>query len=216
MRSVFIFILLTQLLTSQTPQTINDVSPLVVLKFSWERSRLEHPGAERYTSIPTASSRPGAKTTEEQSAELRSVEIDAARDAATRPVVGYLLKVKIKNMDTKMIRAFFWEHQSRGTRLNEIVRRQFFCGIKLKAGRDSNIEAFSPSMLSGVVNAKELEKSSSHPNETIVVNRIEYSDGSIWQRPEWRLPERVTIPGSRQPEWTRIRGCVDLSRFIRK
>lgn len=215
MRIVCSVLLLTQVFTFQTPQTVSDASPVEVLKFSRERSRIEHPGAQNAALPPSASSRPGSKTTEEQSAELRSVEIESMRDNVIRPIEGYLLKVKLKNGDTKLIRAIYWEHRSPGAKPAEVVGRQFFCKVKLKAGGITDLEAFSPSIFSGVIDAKTLERDSPFPNETVVVNRIEYSDRTIWQRSGWRLLKPETISESPQPEWAKLRGCVDLSPFIR-
>ena len=64
--------------------------------------------------------------------------------------------------------------------------RQFLCVVNLGAGKGKELEAFSLSGPSDVVNVNTLN---SGFKEDVLINRVEYSDGSIWQRKAWNLAE---------------------------
>jgi len=67
-----------------------------------------------------------------------------------------------------------------------VARRQFLCGVNIPAGKGKDLEGFSLSGPSEVVNVNTLN---SGFKEDVLINRVEYSDGSIWQRKAWNLAE---------------------------
>ena len=64
------------------------------------------------------------------------------------------------------------------------------CGVNIGAGKSKELEGFSLSG-PGVVNVNTLENKA-EDKEKAVINRVEYSDGSIWQRKDWSLAEVKT------------------------
>ena len=68
-----------------------------------------------------------------------------------------------------------------------MARRQFLCGVDIPAGKGKELEGFSLSGPSDVVDVKTLD--SGGFKEKVLINRIEYSDGTIWQRKAWNLAE---------------------------
>jgi hypothetical protein len=98
----------------------------------------------------------------------------------------------------------FWEYQFID-RVDPamVTRRQFLCAANLKPGKEKELVAFS---LGGpsVVNVNTLAKNSDKPfDEKVVINRVEYSDGSIWQRKDWNFSEiRMTYRRAVATPWT--------------
>ncbi len=69
-----------------------------------------------------------------------------------------------------------------------LARRQFLCGVNIAAGKGKELEGFSLSGPSDVVNVKTLADNGANPlKENVVINRIEYTDGAMWQRKAWNL-----------------------------
>ena len=56
--------------------------------------------------------------------------------------------------------------------------------MNIGADKSKELEGFSLSG-PGVVNVNTLE----NKNERVLINRVEYADGSIWQRKDWSLTE---------------------------
>jgi hypothetical protein len=84
----------------------------------------------------------------------------------------------------------FWEYQFHDPADPSLVaRRQFLCGVSIQGDKSKDLEAFS---LSGpsVVSASTLANKAENPfKEKVLINRVEYDDGSIWQRKGWSLAE---------------------------
>jgi hypothetical protein len=87
-----------------------------------------------------------------------------------------------------MIEIVFWEYQFNDPADPSLVaRRQFLCGVNIAAEKIKELEGFSLSG-PGVVNAQ----TDSPIKEKAVINRVEYADGSVWQRKDWSLAEVKT------------------------
>jgi len=70
------------------------------------------------------------------------------------------------------------------------VRRQFLCGVQIKPDREKEVLAFSASGPSDVVSVESLSKKAENLfGEKVLINRVEYADGSIWQRRDWNFAE---------------------------
>jgi len=62
--------------------------------------------------------------------------------------------------------------------------------MNIKAGKEKEIQAFSLAGPSEVVNVDTLAQDSANPfEEKVLINRVEYADGSIWQRKDWKFGE---------------------------
>ena len=71
-----------------------------------------------------------------------------------------------------------------------MTRRQFLCGVNIKPAKDKELQAFSVSAPSDVVSVETLSnKTGNALQEKIVINRVEYADGTIWQRKDWNFGE---------------------------
>jgi hypothetical protein len=210
MKTFLLFsILMLLVFSAQRPCKAQDSSGLTVIDFSWSRYHQALDAEPNWDAPPNTAHPPmtdaDKKVVERRygdlmrSAELKKVERDAARSSVRRGEY-YIYKVKLKNTDAKTIRLVFWEYQiiELANREN-LARRQFLCAVKIKADDKKGIEAFSPiAPTANVVSAKTLGKGAQKLfEEKAVINRIEYTDGSTWQRADWAFPEvRTTYPAN--------------------
>jgi hypothetical protein len=119
----------------------------------------------------------------ERRAELRTAEINATLSAKKASSV-YFYRLQVKNSSPKIIKSFAWEYQP--TETPDPFDRQFYCAIKAKPNESKDVELFSPLAPSWVVDAaKAGDKMGKGSRAIVLINRIEYMDGSIWQRPGW-------------------------------
>ncbi len=133
----------------------------------------------------------------EQTIDGRSAAIEKAvqesRVANPKPIDGFLYETRIRNTGTKQIEIVFWEYQFIDQSNTVVTRRQFLCGVKVKPTREKDLSVFSLLRPSDVVNAGSTnDKSPTGSHERVLLNRVEYADGSIWQRRDWKFGEFKT------------------------
>lgn len=200
-------LLLSLLFPFQGAVVSSDTSPLTVANFKWSRSRrnIETPAVEgnaparamipqnrnfaRNSRIndPQGVRDPNQDTLDGRSAAMEK-SVAESRAPKTQPLDGYAYRIKVQNPTTKVVEIVFWEYQFLDPANPGLVaRRQFLCGVNIPAGKGKDLEGFSLSGPSDVVNVKTLD--SGGFKENVVINRVEYSDGSIWQRKAWNLAE---------------------------
>jgi hypothetical protein len=173
-------------------------SDLSVLKFSWTHYHRALNAEPTWDAPPNYRQRTDAEKARAQiqygdtikSQALKKAERDAMRSAIESGQI-FTYKVKVQNTSAKTIKNLYWEYQILESASPEnLSRRQFFCGTQMKANEQKNLEVFSlipPT--TNVISAKTLGGDSKKPfDENVVINRIEYKDGSIWQRADWSFP----------------------------
>lgn len=204
---LLLWLLLSLLVPFQGPIASSDDSPLPVANFKWSRSRrtVETPAVEgnaparamipqnrnfaRNSRVndPQGVRDPNADTLDGRSAALEK-SVAESRTPKAQPLDGYAYRIKVQNPTTKVVEIVFWEYQFHDpANPNLVARRQFLCGVNIPAGKGKDLEGFSLSGPSDVVNVKTLD--SGGFKENVLINRVEYSDGSIWQRKAWNLAE---------------------------
>jgi len=203
-------LLLSLLLTLFVPFQIstNEDSPLTVTNFKWSRARrtIQTPEAEgnaparamipqnrnfarnQRMNEPQGVRDPNADTLDGRSAALEK-SVAESRAPKPQPMDGYAYRIKVQNPGTKVVEIVFWEYQFHDpANPNQVARRQFLCGVNILAGKGKELEGFSLSGPSDVVDVKTLDSGTPF-KENVLINRVEYSDGSIWQRKAWNLAE---------------------------
>lgn len=129
------------------------------------------------------------------SIEGRSRAMDkAVRESRTPKAdnqTGYRYVAEVRNDTGKAVAVIFWEYVfTEIARPANTVRRQFLCGVKLKEGDKRELSAFSLLAPSDAIDAESLAKSTGKIfDEKVVVNRIEFSDGTILQRHNWKYAD---------------------------
>jgi hypothetical protein len=219
----YLLLLVVSLILVSPPQ-VSDTSSVVVVSFKWAKTRqvmekIEAPNSAPATDAMAPQNRvfqrnarvndpPGKRDPNQDTLEGRSAAIEKnvqeSRTPQSKPVDAFSYKVKFQNTSAQGVDILFWEYQfiDRADP-STVTRRQFLCAANIKPGKDKELVALS---LSGpsVVNVNTLAKNSDKPfDEKVVINRVEYSDGSIWQRKDWNFGEiRMTYRRAISTPWT--------------
>jgi len=225
MKLLIVFpILFGLLIVWQTPDSNNDSSPLVVTSFKWSHARR---AVETKTDESTVPARamipqnknfarnarvndpagvrdPNADTLDGRSEALEK-SVQESRTVKPKAADGFAYKIKVQNPGAKVIEIVFWEYQFQDPADPSLVaRRQFLCGVNIATEKSKELEGFSLSGPSEVVNVNTLANKSQNPlKEKVLINRVEYSDGSIWQRKDWSLNEvKASYDRVLREQWT--------------
>ncbi|HEU4769848.1 MAG TPA: hypothetical protein VFS77_20955 [Pyrinomonadaceae bacterium] len=212
MKILLLFLMLCSLFTFvQTPVPSNETAPMSVTSFKWTRTRqpveihrIEANIPERAVipqnktfarnariNEPRGARDPNQDTLDGRSAAMEK-SVQESRAPKSEPRDGYTYRIKVKNSTQKVAEIVFWEYQFYDTTQPELVaRRQFLCGVSIRPDKDKELEGFSLSGPSDVVSVAALADKSQF-KEAVLINRVEYSDGSMWQRNGWSLKDVMT------------------------
>lgn len=208
MKTVLLLSLLLMLFPqSQSPAISYEGTPVVVIGFKWFKDRQSIaqspdgpapaaamiPANKNFEKNRRANTSPGERDPNLDTIDGRSAALERTvqESRAPKPVEGFAYRAKIHNASAKFIEVIFWEYQFKETVDSTTVsRRQFLCGVSIKPEKDKELQAFSLSGPHDVVSVDTLAKKSATPGEEkVVINRVEYADGSIWQRKDWKFGE---------------------------
>jgi hypothetical protein len=161
---------------------------IVILKWSWNEYPTV-PGNNPYLAVPRTNgtgqrSRDpfGPKDALEGARKKETVTVQPpSRD--DRPVKEYQYRVTIKNTGTKTIKGMSWDyifldpaHEARS------AHHRFRSEKKIRPGKKQQITQFSLAPPTRVVNVRVVNKTEGEPFvERVIITRIEYVDGSVWQ-----------------------------------
>lgn len=136
---------------------------------------------------------PNTDTMDGRSAQMEK-NVQEARSPQSKQVDGYSYRIKVQNTAVNAIEVLFWEYQFIDSRdATSLTRRQFLCGVSIRPGKDKELEGFSLSNPNTVISVDGVLNKESNPfQEKIVINRVEFADGTIWQRKDWTLTEVKT------------------------
>lgn len=139
---------------------------------------------------PVGARDPNEDTIDGRSAALEKISQEARRPN-NKPVDGYSYKVKVQNASTRTVEILFVEYQFvDAANPRTTTRRQFLCGVNIKPNKGKELSAFSLSGPPEVVSVGTLASKSENPfQEKVIINRVEYADGTIWQRKDWNFAE---------------------------
>lgn len=206
---ILFFLSLILLFVFPQQSSPGDGSSVTVLSFKWTQSRRKIEKSEDATTTPARAVIPqnktfarnvrinepaGVRDPNADTIDGRSAAIDKSVQESRSPnakfVDGYSYRTKVQNDSDKVIEVLFWEYQSIDP-LNpsDFTRRQFLCGVSLKPKKDKELEGFTVSAPASVVSVETLSQKQKTLNERVVINRVEYADGSIWQRKDWSLSQ---------------------------
>lgn len=206
MKNLLFLSLVLSLLSSFQIAVNNDGSPMTVTNFKWSRARQKVDVPEAEGNAPAHAMIPqnrnfarNARVNDPQGVRDPNQDtLDGRREAMDKSVAesrtrsktmdGYLYRIKVQNTSPKVAEIVFWEYRFADPANPELIaRRQFLCGVSIAANKSKDLEGFSLSGPSDVVSVKTLADNAF--KEEVLINRVEYSDGSIWQRKGWNLAE---------------------------
>lgn len=127
------------------------------------------------------------------SAEVNKLERDARSDQAliseihknTPARYGFVYKTSIRNNGTKTIKVIDWDYVFYDvTNQTELGRRQFSSLEKIEPGKTKELKFFIKGPPTRTISVNALNKNERiNLGEAILVVRVEYEDGSVWQHP---------------------------------
>jgi hypothetical protein len=197
----------------QNPAATQESSPVAVLAFKWSKT---HQPAKTPDPTATAPATPapemlpinknfqrearmndprGARDPNEDTIDARSAAMEKIVQESRTPKGkandNFEYLVKLQNSSKKAIEILFWEYQFIDKANPAIVtRRQFLCGVNIKSNKEKELQAFSLSGPSDIVSAESLANPSDNLfQEKVLINRVEYADGSTWTRKDWNAAE---------------------------
>jgi len=117
----------------------------------------------------------------------------------------YFYKIEVQNTGAKTVKSFAWEY--RPSNEPDPSNRQFYCVINAKTNEKKDFDLFSPYAPSRVVDVSNpQDKPNAEKKDKIIINKIEYTDGTVWKREGWN-------PKTFQPEDTNKVGggkCIGI------
>jgi hypothetical protein len=133
---------------------------------------------------------PNEMTIDGRSAALEKV-VEESRAPKLEDTKGFSYVAEVRNDSGKTVAVVFWEYFfAEIARPTNVTRRQFLCGVKLKNGEKKELSVFSLLGPSDTIAVESLAKSPDKLfTEEVFVNRIEFSDGSILQRDDWKYSD---------------------------
>ena len=123
---------------------------------------------------------------DQRSRELNSVEARAGRERAAGPPRDiYAYRIKLRNTGPKTIKLIFWDYEDVDpSDAKTSSTHTFGCAEKIKSNSTAVLKAFIASAPERVISAK--SAGGRHDSKGII-DRVEYVDGSAWQRSGWDL-----------------------------
>jgi hypothetical protein len=133
-------------------------------------------------------------TTEDGRRAAMEKAVQESRTPSLDDAAGYSYFTTVRNDSGKTVKIVFWEYRfTELARPTNIVRRHFVCSVNLKNGDSRQLSAFSLLAPSEVIDAQSLSSSNGKLfDEKVVVNRIEFSDGTFRQRGNFNYEEVKT------------------------
>jgi hypothetical protein len=207
MKTVLLLPLILMVFQNQSPVISHEGTPVVVVSQKWFKDRQSVaynpeatapaaamiPQNKNFEKNRRANTSPGERDPNLDTIDGRSAALEKAvqESRAPKPVDGFAYRVKVHNASAKLIEVIFWEYQFKESVPSATAsRRQFLCGVSIKPEKEKELQAFALSGPHDVISVDTLSKESATPGEEkVVINRVEYADGSIWQRKDWSFGE---------------------------
>ena len=183
------------LIPFQQPTAIDREEPdVLVTKFTWSKyhpNDLIHSASDPGPAMnePVSLMRQPAKNEpaeirnrrdiQERRADMATAEQNAK--VSPRQQDYYIIRLEVKNVGPNAIKNIIWELQP-SAQTADYELRQYVCAIKAKPKEAKAFELMSPAAPVKVISADKKAQ-----DARVVINRIEYADGSIWKRKGWSI-----------------------------
>lgn len=176
--------------------------PVVVLKFSWSKERVGwqrdpfsgpiedfdevRARVRNEKRIDDAKRGGNSAEADKVKREARADEANMAQKHRNSPLrYVFVYKVTVKNSGDKAIKSVDWDYVFLDAETqNEINRQQFTSPEKISPGKAKELNVLINRSPTRTISANSLSKNEREGlSEQVIVMRIEYTDGSVWQRP---------------------------------
>ena len=183
--------------TAQTATATSDPSDLQVVKMSWKAQTRPARDIRPEDNNPAMQKLPGkdqrvVRTTRGErlpvydQAERASRESDDIWPETGATVRGYEYQATVRNTGQKEIKAVDWQYNFTDSQDQSFVTHHRFQSMtKIAPGKEVKLSKFTTAAPTQVVNAKAVENKRDKPySEQVMITRIVYTDGSVWERPD--------------------------------
>lgn len=154
------------------PAYSSDSPEIVVTKKSWRQTRFR-PGWDRFPEPVLPDSNRQSPTN--------------VRRRPTRVIEGYTYQASIKNNGDKTIIMVGWDYIFKNTEQSEPTHHQFYSRVKIEPGKQKDVSRFVPAPPTRTVDARSIGQKMI---EEVVINYVEYEDGTKWKSPSSKDPEK--------------------------
>jgi hypothetical protein len=168
---------------------------LVVLKFSWAKERQISqlnpvvPESGPSTNVPMSVDQARdsqADVRNKRDLATRRAELDDIGrnmpDSSQKRSNWYRIHLEVKNEGSAIVKSFIWEYQPHAAP-TDYQAKQFVCVVKAKPDERKKFDFVVPFAPVRVVNAN--QASGKTDDGEVVINSVEYDDGSVWKRKGW-------------------------------
>ena len=185
MKSIVLLLLIAFSATLQQQKADSEDADLLVVKFSWTKDRqnsdlikgAKNPKGQITTPI-TNDTDLGARK-----GDLRNIDKQAAK-SIQRSGDGYLLRLEVKNHGTRVVRSVIWEFRPTAGP-DDYEPKQYLCALRVKPNEKKTLAQWTPFAPVKVVSVA--GSSDALKDGEVVINKIEYADGSFWTKRGWRI-----------------------------
>jgi hypothetical protein len=198
---VLLLLLPTVAVKAQVSAPLKEPSGISVLRFSWNKERIgweQDPFSgpiENFDEMRVRARNEKRVMDAKKGgngSELSRAERDARTDEAlissihrnTSARYGFVYKLLLQNNDARSIKAIDWDYVFFDvSNERELGRRQFTSEEKIGPGKTKELKFFIPTPPAKTISINSLNKHEREGlGEAIVIVRVEYMDGSLWQR----------------------------------
>ena len=236
MKTLLLFPLLLMLvLPVQNPTAPQEGNSIAVLTFKWSKTRHKVTPPDPAASASATPARAvitanknfqrnarindpaGTRDPNEDTLDGRGEALEKAvqesRTPKAEPIDGFEYRATVQNASKKVVEILFWEYQFiDSSNPANVTRRQFLCGVNMKPDKQKELQAFGLSGPGEVISVGSLANQAEKVfQEKVLINRVEYSDGSIWQRKDWNAAEiKLTYQRAMATPWSPGEMCRGL------
>ncbi len=194
------FLSLGVVATAQSPEVLTAAPELTIVKYSWTKERINWEGDpfggpvesfddlrrrrvdERRIERARGTGNIGEAAKVER--ETRAEQVIKARPPAP-PRYAFLYKVVFQNTSSKTIKAIDWDYVVANSKTQETERLEFAHDSKIEPGKTKELSVTARKPPARTVSVYALDKNERLGLDgQVVVVRIQYTDGSVWQRPK--------------------------------
>jgi hypothetical protein len=166
-------------------QVESEEPDLEVVKFTWAREKQPQSSMIRGTQNPGGTVNTAATDGRDlgsRKAEIRGIEKRAATTTSEeRPAENYQVRLEVKNTGANVVKGLIWELRPTAA-ADDYQPKRYLCALAVKPKEKKVLEIWTPYLPVKVISADPKDASK---EGTIIIDQIEYTDGSIWKKAGW-------------------------------
>jgi hypothetical protein len=180
---VIFLLLIASFVTFQ--QAEGEEPDLQVVKFSWAREKPPKSSMIRGAQNPGGTVNTAATDGRDlgsRKAEIRGIEKRASTTSSEeKPPENYQVRLELKNTGANVVKGLVWELRPTAAP-DDYQPKRYLCALEVKPKEKKVLEIWTPYLPVKVISA---DPKDAAKEGTIVIDQIEYTDGSIWKKSGW-------------------------------